>query len=326
MKKFIISGLFALGLIAFIIPNVQAASLQGWEKINSDWYYYTSSNSTHNGWLFDGGHWYYLDSTGKMRTGWLQVGGKWYYLNDNTGAMRTGWLHRFRGDVWYYFDKSGAMQTGWVKSNSKWYFMDSNGKMKVEWVYDDDWYYLDSSGAMKSGWFFGRSWSGYTTGYLYAYPNGKVAYNEMVNDTYFVNEDRVWIPSKNLEKSYKPLKTAVEKNGARLAHHYGRGVTGDNPPTLLLMIVDDDNYQHAFSFSYTPSKEADFDFTSFTGLADSKYTSLFVDSAIALGCPLDKQSLTNLISQAISQGGTFTEGPVTITNRNLSIPQIAINW
>ncbi|MDN3015774.1 hypothetical protein PH210_06080 [Paenibacillus sp. BSR1-1] len=60
MRKFIISGLFAFCLFAFIIPNVQAASVSGWKFVNGNWYYYTSSQTTYKGWLFDRGYWYYL--------------------------------------------------------------------------------------------------------------------------------------------------------------------------------------------------------------------------------------------------------------------------
>ncbi|MGG1674244.1 hypothetical protein ACIFOT_00675 [Neobacillus sp. NRS-1170] len=321
MRKFIISGLFAFGLFAFIIPNVQAASVQGWKSVKGNWYYYTSSTTTYKGWLFDRGHWYYLDSDGKMKRGWLQQDGKWYYLNEITGAMRTGWQKdKYQ---WYYFNRSGVMQTGWVKDNSKWYFMDSNGRMQTGWVYDDGHYYLDSTGAMKTGWFIERHPLGTTRGVVYAYPNGKAAYNEMVDEAYFVNDEGVWVPSENLEKYYKPLKMAAQANGARLSVLTDRGPSSESGPFIDLFVIDVDKNDIAFSFYYEPGKETDIDFTSITGKADSKYTSLYVDSAIALGCPLDKQSLTDVITQSLNQGGKFTDGSVTVTTTNQTI---YIDW
>lgn len=326
MKKIIISGLLVISLFAFLLPDVQASSVQRWKNVNGNWYYYSSSHTTYKGWLFDRGHWYYLGSDGKMKRGWLQQDGKWYYLNEITGAMRTGW-QKYKWQ-WYYFNRSGVMQTGWIKDNSKWYFMDSNGRMQTDWVYDGGYYYLDYFDGMKTGWFIGRHALGTTTGFIYAYPNGKAAYNEMVDEAYFVNDEGVWVPSKNLEKYYKPLKKAAETNRARLEVYSDRGLQQDQVPSLDLFVLDPDNKNNSnyivFSYYYTPGKDTDFDFTSIIGTPDSKYTSLFVDSAIALGCPLDKQSLTNLITQSLSQGGTFTKGSVTVTL--IDSLNIKIDW
>ncbi|MDN3015775.1 hypothetical protein PH210_06090 [Paenibacillus sp. BSR1-1] len=138
-----------------------------------------------------------------------------------------------------------------------------------------------------------------------------------------MNDEGVWVPSKNLEKYYKPLKMAAQDNGTRLSVLTDRGPSSQSGPFIDLFVIDVDKNDIAFSFYYEPGKETDFDFTSTTGKADSKYTSLYVDSAIALGCPLDKQNLTNLITQSVNQGDKFTKGSVSVTTTNQSI---VIDW
>lgn len=90
--------------------------LNGWQKVDNDWYYYVD-NIKQTGWLKDQGMWYYLKPDGKMMSNdWLTENGKKYYFAQN-GAMKTGWIE-WRHQ-WYYANSSGEMLTsgtidGWL--------------------------------------------------------------------------------------------------------------------------------------------------------------------------------------------------------------------
>ncbi len=126
--------------------NIVSAAKNGWKKVGSKWYFYTS-NVAAKGWKRISNKWYYFNTSGAMQTGWQKINNKWYYLN-SSGAMLTGWQKL--GGKWYLFHSSGAMLTGWQKSGSSWYYLNSSGAMVTGWKYiSGKWYYFNDSGSMR---------------------------------------------------------------------------------------------------------------------------------------------------------------------------------
>lgn len=345
MRKIFITGILTFFFLGCFLPSVQAAS-NGWKNINGDWYYYTSSNTIQKGWkvirnnwyFFDqkgimqtgwvksNSKWYFLQANGSMRTGWLKENGIWYFLDKSSGAMKTGWM-----DTLFYFNKSGAMQTGWVKVDSKWYYMNKDGiKQNDGWINDgSDYYFLAHDGAMKTGWIY--NYAGPSSlpearqGYMYAYSNGKLAHNTMIEERYLIDAEGIWIPSKNLEKYYKPLHQAAVTNGALVnidcGYHGMEGSVGEE----LNITINKDGKNTIWYYQTIPDNGHDFNLNYFSSIADSKYTKLLVDTATALGCPLDKDSLTNLINEAINNKESTTQDTV-IVSTNPEYSTLFIEW
>ena len=120
---------------------------EGWQLVNSKWYFYKAGNQVKSEWKKTNGKWYFLNETGAMATGWVKDNGTWYFLNE-TGAMETGWV-QVKG-TWYFLNKSGAMQTGWLQNNGTWYFLEDSGAMKASQWFEvgGKWYYVDGTGAL----------------------------------------------------------------------------------------------------------------------------------------------------------------------------------
>ncbi len=133
------------------------AMVTGWRQSGSNWYYFSGSGAMVTDWQQLGDKWYYFGSDGAMLTGWQKISGKWYYF-EASGAMKTGWY--MSGGKWYYFSGSGSMVTGWQEIGGAWYYFDSDGSMFTGWLKSGNkWYYLQSSGVMKTGWYLsGSSW------------------------------------------------------------------------------------------------------------------------------------------------------------------------
>jgi hypothetical protein len=120
--------------------------LEGWQKINEDWYYLNTTDQWPQGAMF---------------TGWHEIDGKQYYFSEadysSLGKMVTGWFHD--GYHWYYFGQDGAMLYGWQNVDGAWYHLDeTTGAMSAQaWVLKDDvWQYVDASGAITEG----AQWNG----------------------------------------------------------------------------------------------------------------------------------------------------------------------
>ena len=127
---------------------LKQATLNGWEKVNNEWYYY-KHNHREKGWINDNNKWYYLGDNGVMQVGWIKYNNKWYYL-DASGAMQVGWIKL--NDKWYYLASDGTMQTGWLQLNGKWYYLSSSGEMQTGWIeIGGVWYYMKQSGEMVTG-------------------------------------------------------------------------------------------------------------------------------------------------------------------------------
>ena len=133
-----------VGTKAAVIEDI-AKIKDGWKKEDNNWVYY-KDNEKLNGWQFINSHWYFMDTSGYMKTDWTQIGSTWYYLS-GSGAMQTGWTKV--GNTWYYLSGSGAMQTGWLKLGQTWYFLNNDGSMQVQnKTINGKWYRFDSSGRM----------------------------------------------------------------------------------------------------------------------------------------------------------------------------------
>ncbi len=101
--------------------------LNGWQKVDNDWYYYVD-NIKQTGWLKDQGMWYYLKPDGKM--------------------MSNDWLTE--NDKKYYFAQNGAMKTGWIEWRHQWYYANSSGEMLTSGTIDD-WLITPSGMAYRQG-------------------------------------------------------------------------------------------------------------------------------------------------------------------------------
>lgn len=135
--------------LKFIHATLSKVKLDGWKKIENNWYYYTNGEYK-IGWYQLENEWYYFNNEGHLLTGWQKINNLWYYF-DEIGEMVTGWIQL--NDKWYYLLQNGLMATGWHKINEKWYYLDNiNGDMKIGWLYlNNKWYYLNSTGAMVTG-------------------------------------------------------------------------------------------------------------------------------------------------------------------------------
>ena len=122
----------------------------GWALIEGHWNYFASSGAMKTGWIKDKDTWYYLDKEGVMLTGLQEIEGTRYYLNAS-GAMQTGW--KWFDNHYSYFTSSGAMKTGWLKDKELWYYLDKEGIMQTGLQeIEGARYYLNASGAMQIGW------------------------------------------------------------------------------------------------------------------------------------------------------------------------------
>ncbi len=55
----------------------------GWQEIDSKWYYFDANGYMKTGWLILGDDWYYLASDGHMVTGDMEIDGTLYYFETN---------------------------------------------------------------------------------------------------------------------------------------------------------------------------------------------------------------------------------------------------
>lgn len=86
----------------------------GWQCIDSRWYYFTEGGHVKTGWLNDGGNWFYLNpvddgSFGAMRTGWQIVDGKAYYFNGSSDGVYGAMLVNATTPDGYQVGADGAM-------------------------------------------------------------------------------------------------------------------------------------------------------------------------------------------------------------------------
>ena len=81
----------------------------GWQKIDSDWYYYTSKGQKKTGWIKYKGHRYYLDDSGRRVTKLQTINQKKYYFSSKGILKSSGWVKT--GGWYYYVDSTGRLLT-----------------------------------------------------------------------------------------------------------------------------------------------------------------------------------------------------------------------
>ena len=98
--------------------GVKGRRLTGWNQIDKQVYYFSSSGKLQTGWQKIGSRTFYFKATGtygvrgKMFTGWVTIGGNKYYFK-RTGEFGTKGM-RFQGGYKtidgkrYYFDSNGV--------------------------------------------------------------------------------------------------------------------------------------------------------------------------------------------------------------------------
>ena len=136
---------------------------------------------------------YYFDTSGYMRTGWqyieddvdLYMGEGWYYF-ESSGKMHFGWLQE--GAAWYYLPVQEPMPTDRIVEIDGWcYYFAASGKMQTGWQYlYDEWYYFEPGGWAPKGW----KWINGNC--YYFYEDGRMAYDEITPDGYYVDENGIW--------------------------------------------------------------------------------------------------------------------------------------
>ncbi len=144
----------------------------GWQHINNIWYYYYPDGSYH-------------------KNGWARVGDKWYLFN-GSGQMLTGWQNL--NNQTYYLSESGDMVIGWVKWGQRWYYMNPTQDQYLGCMLKERWagvngkiYWFGKDGAMAEG------WNQVEGNWYYFYPgSGQKAVNTWI-DTFYVNEQGIWV-------------------------------------------------------------------------------------------------------------------------------------
>ena len=95
----------------------EGSMVKGWKKLDTTM----------------GQFWFYFDENGHMLTGWQRINSEWYYFckqnNEVTGYAQggivTGWkkLDTTLGKFWFYFDENGHMQKDWINLGGKWFYL-----------------------------------------------------------------------------------------------------------------------------------------------------------------------------------------------------------
>ena len=158
--------------------GIEENNLNGWQKIEGNWYYYKNGVYV-TGLQKIGGKEYYFNSSGRMDTGYVWVDEqqkyrfagsdgalidvttgwystvteigrtKWYYFEN--GAPANGL--KVIGGKTYYFDYDGMMCTGAFYNRGRIHVFDANGALaKNTWVlFGGTWYYADATGCAYTG-------------------------------------------------------------------------------------------------------------------------------------------------------------------------------
>lgn len=203
---------------------------EGWNKVNSKWYY-VRNGQLYKGWhqmsTVEGEsipHWSFFHLvTGELYTGWHYMASKegeksphYSYFGDN-GWLRTGWVRMGKGTAnpdansephWSYFGSNGWLRTGWVRfgrgtsepdgnSEPHWSYFGKNGWLQTGWKY-----FTQSDGEKASHWsYFGKNgWMRTGMAYLSASDDESVPhYSYFGNNGWLLQNGSVVINN----KSYK---------------------------------------------------------------------------------------------------------------------------
>lgn len=278
MKKLIMAGLLALSLIGLNVPDAQAASVQQWKKVDSNWYYYNSSGTTYKGWLLDNDNWYYLNLEGKMETGWALIKGNWYYFNAS-GEMQTGWVRA--SGKWYFLEDNGKMKKGWHQENGNWYHLnEKTGEMETDWklkVMSNKWYYFNESGIMQTGWLkYNSRW--FLLDQKGVMKTGWVQQGNDYNKWYYFKDAGYPIYG-DIEADHGAMQTGwfYQTSGP----HLGRGYYYAKPDGLVVFdMMIDDRYYVSYEGIWIQSKELE------------KYYKPLNEAALANGATVNVDSFT----------------------------------
>ena len=179
--------------------------LSGWQKVDTAIYYMKPASFDANGNLKDGS---FEMETGnqKNKSGWAQIDGKWYSFR-SWGGVRTGWFN-YDGNK-YYLHEDGHMEDNALNVNGTMYLFKSWGGMRVNDVgsYEGNYYYVGADGAVSTttGWkkiktstqtiwywatadggkLLTNSWLDYNGNSYYLKADGKMAFNEWLDNTYY---------------------------------------------------------------------------------------------------------------------------------------------
>lgn len=179
--------------------------LSGWQKVDTAIYYMKPASFDANGNLKDGS---FEMETGnqKNKSGWAQIDEKWYSFQ-SWGGVRTGWFN-YDGNK-YYLHEDGHMEDNALIVNGTMYLFKSWGGMRVNDVgsYEGNYYYVGADGAVSTttGWkkiktstqtiwywatadggkLLTNSWLDYNGNSYYLKADGKMAFNEWLDNTYY---------------------------------------------------------------------------------------------------------------------------------------------
>lgn len=208
---------------------------EGWRKDSKGWWYrYVDGSYPANTWKYIDEQWYYFNAKGYMVTGWKQISGIWYYFYSN-GAMASdtwignyyvnndgkwlvnyepeGWRKNSKG-WWYRYVDGSYPYACWMEIDGILYYFNDKGYMAAGWErIDTIWYYFKSSGEMTTS-----EW----VGNYYLKEDGTMAVSEWVDgDTYYVDENGVWVPNKQKDSGDTDQETEADMTGQEIAKEIG---------------------------------------------------------------------------------------------------------
>ncbi len=170
---------------------------EGWEEIESLWYYFNENGIMVNGWMQEGEDWFYLYDSGQMAVGWERIGGAWYYFrperegNRPKGSMvSSGWY--VIGPYYYFFNGDGSLYTGWLNEKGKTYYLNTvdnslQGAMFTGWIRrDEKTYFADSNGELLTG------WNEIDGAWYYFYPDTMEMAQNTTIDSFYLDENGIW--------------------------------------------------------------------------------------------------------------------------------------
>ena len=189
----------------YLVDAETGELLSGWQKVDTAIYYMKPASFDANGNVKDGS---FEMETGnqKNKSGWAQIDGKWYSFR-SWGGVRTGWFN-YDGNK-YYLHEDGHMEDNALNVNGTMYLFKSWGGMRVNDVgsYEGNYYYVGADGAVSTttGWkkiktstqtiwywatadggkLLTNSWLDYNGNSYYLKADGKMAFNEWLDNTYY---------------------------------------------------------------------------------------------------------------------------------------------
>ena len=138
----------------------------GWAEIDGKWYSFRSWGGVRTGWFNYDGNKYYLHEDGHMEDNALIVNGT-MYLFKSWGGMRVNDVGSYEGN-YYYVGADGTVST-------------TTGWKKIKTATQTIWYWTTADG----GKLLTNSWLDYNGNSYYLKADGKMAFNEWLDNTYY---------------------------------------------------------------------------------------------------------------------------------------------